>query len=43
MSYYSWFMKKAEPSRGICLCGCTPFWRAQWELFVFLVFKKDLS
>jgi len=36
-------MKLAEPSRGICLCGCTPFWEAHWELFVYIVFKKDLT
>lgn len=36
-------MRKAEPSMGICLCGCTPIWRAHYELAVFIIFKKDLT
>lgn len=39
--YYNWFMKKAERSDSICLCGCTRFWRAHYELFMFLVFKRN--
>lgn len=41
--WYRIFMKLAEPSRGICLCGCTPWWRAHYELAMFVIFKKDLS
>lgn len=39
--YYAWFMKQAEKSSSICLCGCTPIWRALYELAMFKLFKKD--
>lgn len=41
--YYNWFMKKAEPSRGICCCGCTNQAQALYELAIFIIFKKDIS
>lgn len=41
--HYAWFMRKAEKSKGICLCGCTGWWRAHWELAIFLLFNKDLT